>query len=145
MAGYNTFCEILSLDKRAILIPRVKPRREQLLRAQRAAALGLVRMLDPEGVHDPAVMASALRGLALQPLPSERGAGQMLDGLPLITDLVADLAGGATFTKVRAAGRLIGSSRRRLSVRRPRSSRPSSARPCQRSFSTSSTCWGSAT
>ncbi len=54
MAGYNTFCEILSLDKRAILVPRVKPRREQLLRAQRAAALGLVRMLDPEGVHDPA-------------------------------------------------------------------------------------------
>ena len=104
MAGYNTFCEILSLDKRAILIPRVKPRREQLLRARRAAAMGLVRMLDPEGVHDPAVMASALRGLALQPLPSERGAEQMLDGLPLITDLVADFAGGSTFTKVRATG-----------------------------------------
>ena len=99
MAGYNTFCEILSLDKRAILIPRVKPRREQLLRARRAAALGLVRMLDPEGAHDPAVMASALRGLASQPLPSERGAGQMLDGLPLITDLVADFAGGTAVKK----------------------------------------------
>jgi len=99
MAGYNTFCEILSLDKRAILIPRVKPRREQLLRARRAAALGLVRMLDPEGAHDPVVMASALRGLASQPLPSERGAGRMLDGLPLITDLVADFAGGTTVKK----------------------------------------------
>jgi hypothetical protein len=32
MAGYNTFCEILSLDKRAILVPRTKPREEQLLR-----------------------------------------------------------------------------------------------------------------
>ena len=104
MAGYNTFCEILSLDKRAILVPRVKPRREQLLRARRAAALGLVRMLDPEGDHDPATMASALRGLGSQPLPSERGAGDMLDGLPLITDLVADHAGGTTFTKVRAVG-----------------------------------------
>jgi predicted glycosyltransferase len=104
MAGYNTFCEILSLDKRAILIPRVKPRREQLLRARRAAALGLVRMLDPEGVHDPDVMADALRALARQPLPSERGAGRMLDGLPLITSLVADHAGAATSKKVRVAG-----------------------------------------
>jgi hypothetical protein len=97
------FCEILSLDKRAILIPRVKPRREQLLRARRAAALGLVRMLDPEGDHDPAVMASALRDSTRKPLPSERGAATMLDGLPVITDLVADYAGGTTFTKVRAA------------------------------------------
>jgi predicted glycosyltransferase len=80
----------------------VKPRREQLLRARRAAALGLVRMLDPEGVRDPATMASALRGLGSQPLPSERGAAAMLDGLPVITDLVADHAGGTTFTKVRA-------------------------------------------
>jgi predicted glycosyltransferase len=104
MGGYNTFCEILSLDKRAILVPRVKPRREQLLRAKRAAALGLVRMLDPEGDHDPAVMAAALRGLADQPLPSERGAAAMLDGLDVITDLVADHAGAQTFAKVRAAG-----------------------------------------
>ena len=104
MAGYNTFCEILSLDKRAILVPRVKPRREQLLRAKRAAALGLVRMLDPEGVHDPAVMAAALRGFADQPLPSERGAAAMLDGLDVITDLVADRAGGGTFAKAHVAG-----------------------------------------
>ena len=60
MAGYNTFCEILSLDKRAILVPRTKPREEQLLRALRAAELGLVRTLDPRGAHDPQVMAAAL-------------------------------------------------------------------------------------
>jgi predicted glycosyltransferase len=89
MAGYNTFCEILSLNKRAILIPRVKPRREQLLRALRAAQLGLVRTLDPESVHDPAVMSAALRSLAWQPLPSERGAAQMLGGLDVTTELAA--------------------------------------------------------
>jgi predicted glycosyltransferase len=72
MAGYNTFCEILSLDKRAILIPRTKPRQEQLLRAVRAAELGLVRTLDPRGGHDPAVMADALRALTKQALPSAR-------------------------------------------------------------------------
>jgi predicted glycosyltransferase len=104
MAGYNTFCEILSLDKRAILVPRVAPRREQLLRANRAAALGLVRTLGPADLHDPFVMAAALRGLTQQPAPSERGAGQMLDGLQVITGLVAAHVGKTTLVQARAAG-----------------------------------------
>ena len=93
MAGYNTFCEILSLDKRAILVPRVLPRREQVMRAKRAAALGLAHTLDPEAPHEPALMTRALRGLGHQPAPSERGAAGMLDGLDVITDLVAERVG----------------------------------------------------
>ncbi len=93
MAGYNTFCEILSLDKRAILIPRVLPRREQVMRAKRAAALELAHMLDPEGPHDPSIMTAALRNLLAQPLPSERRSADMLDGLSVITDLVAERVG----------------------------------------------------
>ena len=93
MAGYNTFCEILSLDKRAILVPRVRPRREQVMRALRAASMGLAHTLDPEGPHDPALMIDALRNLVAQPQPSERGALGMLDGLDLITDLVAERVG----------------------------------------------------
>ena len=93
MAGYNTFCEILSLDKRAILIPRVLPRREQVMRARRAASLELASMLDPEGRHEPELMTSALRNLLDQPLPSSRHAPEMLNGLSVITDLVADRVG----------------------------------------------------
>ena len=104
MAGYNTFCEILSLDKRAILIPRTKPREEQLMRALRAAELGLVRTLDPRGAHDPDVMAAALRGLAEQPLPSSRGAQRMLGGLDIITDLVATHVGRAPPVRAKASG-----------------------------------------
>ena len=104
MGGYNTFCEILSFDKRAILVPRVTPRQEQLLRAIRAAELGLVRTLAPEASHDAGMMASALRGLAKQPLPSTRNAGQMLGGLEVITDLVAMHVGGATAGQAHAAG-----------------------------------------
>ena len=33
LGGYNTFCEILSLNKRSVIVPRVTPRAEQLLRA----------------------------------------------------------------------------------------------------------------
>jgi predicted glycosyltransferase len=47
MAGYNTVCEILTLQKRAVLIPRVHVREEQTLRADRLAARGLVDLLHP--------------------------------------------------------------------------------------------------
>ncbi len=71
MGGYNTFCEILSFDKRALIVPRTKPRLEQFIRAERAAELGLVRMLDDDGQRDPHAMAQALRDLPLQRPPSE--------------------------------------------------------------------------
>jgi predicted glycosyltransferase len=102
MAGYNTFCEILSLDKRAILVPRVRPRREQVLRAQRAAALDLAHALDPQDRHRPAVMTDALRRLADRPTPSQRRSAAMLNGLETITDLVAAHVGRADAPRPRA-------------------------------------------
>jgi len=89
MGGYNTFCEILSFDKPAILVPRVVPRREQFLRAKRAAELGLVRRLDIDSGNDPAEMAAALRGFAEQAPPSAHGAEAMLNGLDQIAALAA--------------------------------------------------------
>lgn len=50
MGGYNTVCEILSYRKRALIVPRVRPRQEQLIRAKRMSALGLLDMLRPEDV-----------------------------------------------------------------------------------------------
>ncbi|MCP4995061.1 MAG: hypothetical protein GY934_14970 [Gammaproteobacteria bacterium] len=88
MGGYNTFCEILSLDKRAILIPRSKPRQEQLLRASRAQQLGLVNMLNPEDGQDTEIMIQALRQLPQQALPSEAAIPGLLDGLMNINQLV---------------------------------------------------------
>ncbi len=48
MAGYNTVCELLSLGKRALLIPRVQVRVEQRLRAEALAARGLAHLLLPD-------------------------------------------------------------------------------------------------
>jgi predicted glycosyltransferase len=48
MAGYNTVCEILSARRRAIVVPRVKPVQEQLIRAERMARQGLLRMIHPD-------------------------------------------------------------------------------------------------
>ncbi|MBD2296777.1 glycosyltransferase [Anabaena sphaerica FACHB-251] len=47
MGGYNTTCELLSFQKRSLIVPRIKPRREQLVRAERLQSLGLVDVLHP--------------------------------------------------------------------------------------------------
>jgi predicted glycosyltransferase len=109
MAGYNTFCEILSLDKKALLVPRVRPREEQLIRAQRAAELNLVDMLHPDEGDNPAVMAQALRSLINRQLPSSQNASDMLGGLTRICDLVHE-----HFSREIAATRIAVGGRKRL-------------------------------
>ena len=69
MGGYNTFCELMSFDKRALIVPRIVPRREQLIRAQRAAEFNLVTMLDPHQASDPWRMAAAINALPARPKP----------------------------------------------------------------------------
>ncbi len=87
MGGYNTFCEILSFDKRALIVPRTVPRMEQFIRASRARDLGLARMLQNDGVRDAAEMASALQHLVEQALPSEHMPPGMLAGLDNVNAL----------------------------------------------------------
>ncbi|MEM8792914.1 MAG: glycosyltransferase [Pseudomonadota bacterium] len=85
MGGYNTFCEILSMDKPAIICPRTKPRLEQLIRATAAEELGLVRMLHPERDGDSAkVMADAIRGLSDGRRPSSARIPGLMSGLSTI-------------------------------------------------------------
>jgi predicted glycosyltransferase len=48
MGGYNTFCEILSAQKPSIIVPRVRPSQEQLLRSHRMSELGILTQILPE-------------------------------------------------------------------------------------------------
>ncbi len=88
MGGYNTFCEILSLDKRAIVVPRTEPRLEQYIRASRAQELGLIRMLEATGSLDASVMADAIRELPQQKCPSEVVVPGLLEGLENVNRLI---------------------------------------------------------
>lgn len=88
MGGYNTFCEILSFDKPALLVPRTEPRMEQLIRARKAAALGLTTMLDPALLADTGPMVAALQRLPSQPPPSAAARRDMLCGLRTIGNRV---------------------------------------------------------
>ncbi|NNM74894.1 glycosyltransferase [Enterovirga aerilata] len=87
MGGYNTFCEILSVDKPSLIVPRTRPRREQLIRAIEAERLGLVRALVENGEgRDPGLMAEALRSLPGQNKPSDIVVPRLLDGLDVIRE-----------------------------------------------------------
>lgn len=50
MGGYNTVSEILSMRKRALLVPRCTPRKEQLIRAERLKAMGHVDFICAEAL-----------------------------------------------------------------------------------------------
>ncbi|WP_133709535.1 glycosyltransferase family protein [Rhizobium sp. BK313] len=90
MGGYNTYCEILSFDKPALIIPRTRPREEQLIRAQRASELGLVDMLLPEESADPKQLAAALKRLPTRAPPSASGENMRLEGLVHISRIVGE-------------------------------------------------------
>jgi predicted glycosyltransferase len=89
MGGYNTFCEILSFDKKASIVPRTRPRLEQFIRARAARNVGLIEMLDADRGRAPHAMATALRQLRQQGLPSDVVVPGLLDGLPNVWRLVA--------------------------------------------------------
>jgi predicted glycosyltransferase len=87
MGGYNTFCEILSFDKPALIVPRTEPRLEQFIRTERAAELGLVSTLSEQQARDPRTMSNALRRLTHQPAPSAASIPGLLDGMPNVNRL----------------------------------------------------------
>jgi predicted glycosyltransferase len=62
MGGYNTVCEILSARRPAVIVPRVDPRFEQLLRARALERRGLVRVVHPHELT-PAALAAHVAAL----------------------------------------------------------------------------------
>jgi predicted glycosyltransferase len=93
MGGYNTFCEILSLDKRALILPRTAPRAEQYIRAKRGSELGLMSMILPDDTTDPGQLVEAMRALPYRRRPSKVHIPGLLDGLSVINSLVDQYLG----------------------------------------------------
>jgi predicted glycosyltransferase len=59
MAGYNTICELLTLGKRSIVVPRVRPIEEQRIRAERLAGFRAFRTILPDELT-PGILESAI-------------------------------------------------------------------------------------
>ena len=91
MGGYNTFCEILSLDRPALILPRSYPRQEQLIRAQNAAAVNLISQVDADGARPTAEMVEALPQLPQQAPPGVASKAEWLGGLDSVTERIGQL------------------------------------------------------
>ncbi|MDQ3462215.1 MAG: glycosyltransferase [Actinomycetota bacterium] len=90
MGGYNSVCELLASGARTLLVPRARPRTEQLVRAECLARHGLVEVLHPD-VLSPCRLSGWMAG-------SSRPATEVpidLDGLSRIPALVDTLLGAA--------------------------------------------------
>ncbi|ROU00158.1 glycosyltransferase family protein [Histidinibacterium lentulum] len=88
MGGYNTTCEVLSLNRPALIVPRVRPREEQLIRAERLAARGFADMLHPDGLSP-----AALGAWLASPPPRPTGPALDMGGLDRVRALAAEMLG----------------------------------------------------
>ncbi|MBT9315521.1 glycosyltransferase family protein [Leptothoe spongobia] len=88
MAGYNTTCEILSLRKPAVVIPRIRPVQEQWMRAKRFADRGLLYAIHPQQLTPQALSHALHQALTSRPYAIN---SFRLDGLPRIAQLMQAL------------------------------------------------------
>ncbi len=88
MGGYNTVCAILSYRKPAILVPRVSPRKEQWIRAQRLQQLGIL-----DAIHPDELTINSLREWMKKDLPQPNIHPDVIDfsGLDRIARLVSGM------------------------------------------------------
>jgi predicted glycosyltransferase len=63
MGGYNTICEILSAEKPAVVIPRVRPSQEQLVRSAKMADLELFKAIHPDQLTPESLLQTLLQQL----------------------------------------------------------------------------------
>ena len=100
MGGYNTVCEVLSFEKHALIVPRVRPGREQWIRAQRMQDLGVLTALHPDELTPRAVSEWLARDLG--PAPESRSRIDF-GGLARIPGLLAELLGNPASRREPAA------------------------------------------
>ncbi len=71
MGGYNTTTELLEAGKPAVIVPRVEPRVEQLIRAEKLQEAGLMDMIHPDDLT-PELMRAKVEDMMESSLPEAR-------------------------------------------------------------------------
>jgi len=90
MGGYNTVCEVLGAGRPGLVVPRERPRVEQLLRVERLAERGVVDVLRERALSPAAIGAWLARPIRPRPRPAEV---IDLDGLERIPAMLDELLG----------------------------------------------------
>ena len=99
MGGYNTVCELLTSGTRAVIVPRTRPGHEQLLRAERMAARGLLRMLHPDVATPAALMGQVHAQLRAHARGDTLPRLKSMQGLTGVTQALRSLMGLAPEAK----------------------------------------------
>ena len=85
MGGYNTICEVASLQKRAIVVPRVRPVEEQRIRADRLGHRHIVTVVHPDTMTPDTLGRAVSRALEAD---GGMRASLDLDALPRVTEYI---------------------------------------------------------
>jgi predicted glycosyltransferase len=88
MGGYNTTCEILSVGKPAVIVPRIKPSQEQCIRAEHLARLGALAAIHPNDLTPDILLRSLLQKLHTPQISIPE---INLNALPQITEYISTL------------------------------------------------------
>lgn len=104
MGGYNTVCSLLSFQKKSLLVPRVYPRSEQWIRAQRLQQLGFVDVLHPDDLSPAAINRWVINDSSQPPKATDV---IDLNGLPRIQELCRTLIGKKSQHQPRPTGKLV--------------------------------------
>ncbi|MFQ4142687.1 glycosyltransferase family protein [Chlorogloeopsis sp. ULAP02] len=91
MGGYNTICEILSVEKPAVVVPRIKPSQEQWIRAEHLAKLGVVTAIHPDHLTPDLLLRSVLQQLNTPPNKNISTPIIDLNALPKISQYICTL------------------------------------------------------
>ena len=81
MGGYNATLEAIALKKPTIIIPRVSPRKEQLIRATKFAELNLIAMIHPDKLNSEVLNEVIKQSLERSFSPTAEEAGIQMDGI----------------------------------------------------------------
>ncbi|PTQ74587.1 putative glycosyltransferase [Celeribacter persicus] len=97
MGGYNTICEILSFAKTSLIVPRIRPRQEQLIRAERLANARMIDLLHPD-----ALSPEAISDWLSRPTDAGRGGSPDLSGLDRFAELTSEALSAVRPTRIAA-------------------------------------------
>ena len=91
MGGYNATLEAIAVRKPTIIVPRVKPRMEQWLRASKFSELNLLKVIHPEDLSPHLLKKTIQESLDIHEPPSAEEAGLCMDGIGNFLSRVEDV------------------------------------------------------
>ncbi|MGE0642808.1 MAG: glycosyltransferase family protein [Nitrospira sp.] len=91
MGGYNTVVEILTANQRGIIVPRVHPRLEQCIRAERLAATGLLDMIHPTKLTPSHLFRAVTQSIQQPRPPRSQDVGVPLNGAANVSKAMTQL------------------------------------------------------